>query len=440
MLDDATMNLPAKLRSLREIVDEYDAKAKAIPDTIAAFKAATTAAEIGATIGGTYAKSIWCSRGTPDLSERTMRANLLESAWRHVYAGLNIEMVAPASDRDKFERAFQDPAPFTLDNIRATFGKYLLDPRAQILRGLAEVFGKLDMSFKSHDRMKIGVKGLPKRIILSGVDSYGSSWGSKQLRDVLNALRSLRGEPLHEGRGFYDFLREAVNGGATMDGVTLKRFGNGNGHLFFDADTLLMVNKALAEYFGDVLPDCPEARPERAKGTAVAKDLQFYRTPAEVADRLVESCYLQDGARILEPSCGDGAILDAVRRYATKNRRNVRAMGIEVDAGRAAQARAKGYAVQVANFLEVIPSPEFDVILMNPPFYGKHYQQHVEHARKFLKPDGRLFAILPVTAVTDHGFVKRERYGRDRWEDLPTGSFSESGTNINTGIAKFFAA
>ena len=100
--------------------------------------------------------------------------------------------------------------------------------------------------------------------------------------------------------------------------------------------------------------------------------------------------------------------------------------------------RAKGYGVMQANFLQVQPDPVFDFVLMNPPFYGKHYQKHVEHARKFLKPGGVLYAILPITAVTDHGFVDPGR-GWDVWKDLPPGSFSESGTNINTGIVRMFA-
>lgn len=436
MLDET--NLPAKLRSLREIVEEYDTKAAAIPATIAAFDASVTAAQLGACIGGTYAGSIFY-RGTPSLDARTIQAQLLESAWRHVYTGLQLDRIAPASDRSKFETAFKTPAPFTLDNIRATFGKYLTDTRTHILRGLAECFCNLDPAFKSHDKMKIGVKGLPKRIILSSVDDYGSSWGGNRLKDTINALRVYNGLPHVEWAELSRLLKDAKRGDGMIDNLTLRRFQNGNSHLFFAPEALRQVNEALREYYGEVLADCPEERPAKAKGTAVSKDLQFYRTPAAVADQLVSAAYLRNGSLILEPSCGDGAILDAIRRKARKEGLDVRAMGIEYDAGRAAEAKAKGYAVQVANFLQVQPDPRFDFVLMNPPFYGKHYQQHVEHARKFLKPGGTLLAILPVTAVTDHGYIEAGRWLRDRWTDLPCGSFSESGTNINTGIATFFA-
>jgi hypothetical protein len=438
---DFTSNLPAILISLRNIVAEYDAKTQAIPELIAKFKEAVTTAELGSCIAGTYARDIW-GRSTPSLSETTMQSSLLQSGWRRVYAGLNIDKVAPASDRSRFELTFHNPPPLTLDNIRATFGKYILDRRYHILRGLAECFSELDPAFKSHDKMKIGVKGLPKRIILTSVDDYGQGYGSAKMRDTINAMRVFNGLPHVEYAEFSHLLKSARKGDGLIDNLTLRRFANGNGHLIFSAEALRQVNEALAEFYGDVLPDCPEAGTDckQAKSTAVSKDLQFYRTPASVADRLVGELEPQDGTRILEPSCGDGAILDALRRYAEKNRISLRAVGIEYDAARAEDARAKGYSVQVANFLQIAPSPEFDYVVMNPPFYGKHYQQHVEHARKFLKPNGRLLAILPVTAVTDHGFVKADRWQRERWTDLPVGSFSESGTNINTGIARFYAA
>jgi SAM-dependent methyltransferase len=469
MFDDApTPNLPATLRRLSDIVAEYDEKAAAIPETIDDLKRAATAAEMASTVGGEYIGQIWSRGGSPSLHESTIRANLLQSAWQHVYKGLNLDRIAPASDRSRFDLALKNPAPFTLDNIKATFGHYISDPRAHILRGLAECFAHLDQAFKSHDRMKVGVAGLPKRIILSSVTDAGcGGWGTERLGDTLKALCVLLGLPqfdfvqlralLDDAKkgpakpreliqatpeekklGIYDRAGEHMAG--PIGDLTLKRFANGNAHLFFGPQILLTVNRALAEYYGDVLPDCPEERPKKATGTAVAKDLQFYRTPAAVADQLVARAGIRSGMRILEPSCGDGAILEALRRHAVKERiDDVRATGIEVDPGRAEAARAKGFGVHVGNFLQTQPNPVFDVVLMNPPFYGKHYQKHVEHARKFLKPGGRVLAILPITAATDHGFVTIPKWGRDTWEDLPVGSFSESGTNINTGIAHFFA-
>ena len=56
------------------------------------------------------------------------------------------------------------------------------------------------------------------------------------------------------------------------------------------------------------------------------------------------------------------------------------------------------------------------------------YARHVEHALRYLHPNGVLTAILPATARYDHGLLSGS------WEDLPVGAFSESGTNVNTCI------
>jgi tRNA1(Val) A37 N6-methylase TrmN6 len=132
--------------------------------------------------------------------------------------------------------------------------------------------------------------------------------------------------------------------------------------------------------------------------------------------------------RVLEPSCGDGRIMDELRV------RGCRVLGIEYHAGRAAQAREKGHAVVTANFLEQTSVAEFDKIVMNPPFYGRHYAKHVKHALKFLKPGGTLVSILPATAHYDHGELSGD------WRDLPVASFADAGTNIPTGLLKMKAA
>lgn len=119
---------------------------------------------------------------------------------------------------------------------------------------------------------------------------------------------------------------------------------------------------------------------------------------------------------------GDGRFLDELLL------RGANAVGIEVDAGRVNICKSKGHRVLHANFLETVPTPKFDHVVMNPPFYGKHYAKHVHHALKFLKPDGILTAILPATARYDHGLLD------GKWSDLPVGSFSESGTNINVTV------
>ena len=427
------MNAPALRRSLREIVDEYDAKAGALGEAIAKFTAATNALNASCCIGSAYMGAAVSLNVTPH--ERSMADLLLKSAWKHVFDGLQIDRIASAKDKRRFEQMLASPPAFTLNEIRDRLGVYLLDPRHHILRGLAEVFCDLDPAYRSHSKVAIGVRGLPKRVILSNVGGYGA-WGTDRLRDVLNALAAYQGLPLVEWQELRALLD---NGDACLRGievsqpygepiktiargVRLKRFANGNGHLLFEPVTLQDINRALAEFYGEVLPDVEERPTKPRASTAVAKDLQYFPTPAALAADIVADAVIRRGHRVLEPSCGCGRLLDALRTTGAD------VLGIEVDPARAAEARAKGHSVQTANFLETVPSGDFDHVVMNPPFYGKHYARHVEHALRYLKPGGRLTAILPATARYDHGLVDGS------WRDLPVGAFSESGTNVNTCV------
>lgn len=420
----------AMQQRLSDIVDEYRLKLDNIQNLVSQYEDIQKAINMNSSINGVYGGSVNFSRISPE----QLAQNLLKSAWRHVYQGLNISTIASATDRKKFEEGLErEVLPFTLENIRATFGDYILNPRANVLRGLAEVFCLLDNAYKSHDKVKIGVKGLPKRIILSSVQSYG--WGRERLTDVINALAALQQKPLAGYGEISDLLNDGDimltervgDNGATLAparGVRLVRFKNGNAHLFFQAKELFDINKGLAEYYGEVLADCPEERPKKQTSTAVSKDLQYYPTPQKVVDAMLDDLYIKEGDRILEPSCGCGRIMNGIK---WKFKGTI-CHGVEVDPIRAEEARAKGHRVLTTNFLETVPSPVYDRVIMNPPFYGKHYVKHIEHALKFLKSGGTLTAILPATARYDHGLVD------GKWRDLPVGSFSESGTNVNTTI------
>lgn len=448
------MTVPAVQKTVSDLIEEYERKSSDLENVIAAFGDAKTALEMAATVQGKYAGPVFDR--TPYADERRLRKNLLISGWKCLYDRLQIDRVASAKDKRLFERTIEDPPELTFESAKATFGDYLLRPRHHILRGLAETFSDLDPAYKSHSKIKIGVKGLPKRVIVRNVGYWGS-YGRDKIRDIVNALAAYRGQPLMENAEFtkLDDFHSTFNpqsGEVPMDGshhvtkdddgvevrspdrgLTIRKFQNGNAHLLFDKWSLQDINKALAEFYGEVLPDAEDDNPQHQPSTEVSKDLQFYWSPQAVINELLSrACiYREDeycvstplpAYKVLEPSCGDGRILDELVR------RGCQAFGVEVHAGRAAQARAKGHSVLTANFLECPPTAEFDFVVMNPPFYGRHYLKHIRHALGFLKPGGRLVSILPATAWYDHGELDGE------WRDLPVGSFSEAGTNIPTGI------
>jgi hypothetical protein len=423
------MNALATPRTVLDLIDEYDEKVANVEAAIEAYNRACTEIESAGCVMGTYAEPVL--RGRSYVHASDMRRNLLKSGWKAIYNRLNIDMIASANDKRLFERTLADPPPLTAEIVRSTFAHYYANPRLHILRGLAEAFADLDPAYKSHAKVKIGVKGLPKRVILSGFGGW-SGYGRDRVRDILNALALYQGKALlnHDELSALwhstDALKESRD-------IWLKKYENGNGHLYFGPTALLDINRGLAEFYGDVLPDVDPEQPERAPSTAVAKDLQFYWTPEAVIAKALEFANVHDiteyrnpvePRRILEPSCGDGRMLDAIREYGHG------ALGIEYHAGRADQARAKGHSVVLANFLECPPKPEFDTVVMNPPFYGRHYVKQVRHALKFLKPGGTLVAVLPATAHYDHKELEGE------WRDLPVGSFSEVGTNVPTGLLR----
>lgn len=425
------VHAPALRVSLSDLVSEYDTKHEELGQLREQLSEAVRACEMGTQIGGSYGGDIWGRGGKPGMvsPEKALRS----AAWRHVYRGLNIHLLATASERKRFERELDDPPEFTIDNIRSTFGHYVADPRTAILKGLAEVFVQLDPAYKSHSNVRIGVKGLPKRVIINGAAgryTFGT-WGHDKLRDLLNALRVYRGEEHLEGREFEDWREEARTGDkATREGITLKGFQNGNMHVLFDAETCRDINKALAEFYGEVLPDAPEEAAKKRPGTDVSADLAYYPTPVAAARTAAHDLFLRNGeGRVLEPSCGCGGLMDAVRDEYP----NATLRGIEVHAGRVSEARAKGHSVQLANFLDVPPDPTFDAVVMNPPFCGRHWRKHLDHARNFLKPEGgQIVCILPASAWYDGHLSKAD----GSWSDLPVASFAESGTNVPTGILR----
>ena len=451
------MNAIARQSTVSDLIEEYDQKRAAVDDEVRTFEAAYTRLEMAACIQGKFVGNV--TRYRPTVSATELKANLCKSGWKAIYDRLQIDRIASAKDRKLFDRTIESPPELTFDNAKATFGDYLERPRYHILRGLAEVFADLDPAYKSHSKVKIGVKGLPKRVIISNFGDYSGTYGRDKLRDIVNALAAYRGQPLMD-HGEFLIISEAHRMGedAFLDGrpapiqrgdkdeplplpnrgLTIRKFANGNAHVFFAPDTLTDINRALAEFYGEVLPDAEEEDAKPRAGTAVAKDLQFYWSPEAVIAKALDVAGVYDRHewhnnppapfRVLEPSCGDGRIMDAVRAHGHH------VFGIEYHFGRAAEARAKGHNVLTANFLEQPAKAEFDIVLMNPPFYGRHYVKHVRHALKFLKPGGTLVSILPATAWYDHGELKGE------WQDLPVGSFAEAGTNVPTGLLKLRAA
>jgi phospholipid N-methyltransferase len=186
-----------------------------------------------------------------------------------------------------------------------------------------------------------------------------------------------------------------------------------------------------------------------------AKDLAYYPTPDNAADHMLSKVRLFKGMRLLEPSAGTGALIRALRRKIEKTQENrheeyrvfesdVTVRAIEIHASRAAELRQREgdfCTVTVDNFLQTQALPVYDVLICNPPFSGTHFMAHLAHGLDHVKNGEALHAILPITAMIGitakhasfHRWLEKvsERYS---WSELPSESFKDSGTLINTII------
>ncbi len=153
----------------------------------------------------------------------------------------------------------------------------------------------------------------------------------------------------------------------------------------------------------------------------------YFPTPSALADTLVkmnevnasefawdmcrdEDLDAQGRVTILEPSAGDGALVDAFLRYADKGEMhlNARIIMIESDPLRAELLRIKyldkvtpgvKFDVIEGDFTKINQSDlggPVDAVLMNPPF--KDWDEHYRHASSLIRENGYISAILPELA------------------------------------------
>ncbi|CAN7378266.1 methyltransferase [Variovorax sp. LjRoot178] len=172
-----------------------------------------------------------------------------------------------------------------------------------------------------------------------------------------------------------------------------------------------------------------------------AKDFGFFPTPGALADRAVAMAGLTPGMKVLEPSAGDGSL--ALRAAAIVGAQSVTAC--EFLDRNVAKLKAAGLTDVIhGDFLAIEPAPIYDAVVMNPPFGNLQDIKHVEHAARFLKPDGVLIAIT--SPSFQHRNTSAAAAFRDfatasqaEVDDIPAGTFRESGTEVATVLLKMDA-
>jgi predicted RNA methylase len=177
-------------------------------------------------------------------------------------------------------------------------------------------------------------------------------------------------------------------------------------------------------------------------GVTVVSAPQLFPTPKALARDIVRRAGVQNGHRVLEPSAGTGALLEALYlETASKVIKDL--VAVEVDGRLSSDLQAKWNAdVRTGDFLQLTTEAAgglFDRIIMNPPFGGGQDILHMRHALKMLAPSGRLVALCAAGPRQRQMFENELEPRGGRWEDLPAGSFSEQGTGVSVALITFDA-
>jgi len=166
------------------------------------------------------------------------------------------------------------------------------------------------------------------------------------------------------------------------------------------------------------------------------KEFQFFPTPKAVATTLCRFAEVEKANRILEPSAGQGAIVDAIRLLNQSARIDCYEL---MEQNQDILSKRVHLNLVGDDFLKARPQPIYNCIVANPPFTKNQDIDHVRHMHAFLAPGGKLSSVMSKHFTFSEG--KKETEFRDWLEEvgadivtLPAGTFKESGTMIETVI------
>lgn len=165
------------------------------------------------------------------------------------------------------------------------------------------------------------------------------------------------------------------------------------------------------------------------------KEFQFFATPAPLAKRMVEIAAIEEYDLILEPSAGQGAIINAIQGKHNSLVHYCELMNIN----QSFLSKIPNTTFLKDNFLLLNTPDLFHKIIANPPFSNNQDIKHILHMWQTLAPGGTLVTISSrhwefsnnkqevnfQTFLTTHNA---------KIELLPPNIFKESGTSIETNL------
>jgi predicted RNA methylase len=232
----------------------------------------------------------------------------------------------------------------------------------------------------------------------------------------------------------------AVLSAAEINGRSLVLTGQLDRKLYVKTNDVLVAaggkwnRKERAHLFDG---DAAEAiEPILLTGTVTNAKQEFgaFYTPPEIAADVIAMAAILHGMSLLEPSAGRGALAaPALAAGALVD-------CVEIDTKSVDVLQSGGYrGVCQADFLTLQPAPLYDRVVMNPPFARQDDIRHVMHAWQFLKPEGRMVAIMSAgIKFRDNKLTTQLRAILNGCggtiTDIPEGAFKVSGTMVKTVV------
>ena len=173
----------------------------------------------------------------------------------------------------------------------------------------------------------------------------------------------------------------------------------------------------------------------QGKRCNLQQDFQFFATPPEVADWLVSLAGdFSPDCKVLEPSAGTGAIIDAIHRVQPD---------VVVDCyelmpeNKEKLSKLDHIRLLGDDFTQAEHPSEYDLIVANPPFSKNQDIRHVMQMYQDLKPGGTVAAI-----TSRHWQQASEKACKDfrafleevsaQVYEIEEGAFKKSGTGVGT--------
>jgi phospholipid N-methyltransferase len=164
------------------------------------------------------------------------------------------------------------------------------------------------------------------------------------------------------------------------------------------------------------------------------KEFQFFPTPQDLAEKMVHLADVKNHHSILEPSAGQGAIINEIISVSDVQPAIYELMDLNVDI-----LEKKGLCVNLIgrDYMKDNDGAQYDRIIANPPFAKNQDIDHIMKMFENCKNGGRIVTLS--SRHWQHSQNKKETAFREflesvdcEIEEIESGAFKESGTNIST--------